>query len=189
MSEHLAWCPAPSLQPLNGNDYLRFHLLRGVSCAETGSRIALRNSGAGTRWEEWLGQSPLPGRCESAHPVTDHFLPNFSSTLPGRWLDWRESTELDTGTSRLRWPGNGPGCPSLHVPVLGEEVVQHSQCGFQVTVDNVCVENKTHAASVGPPSPKQTAFLVSFLPLPASCAQHGPGVGVPPHPQDIVLCS
>lgn len=26
---------------------------------------------------------------------------------------------------------------SLHVPVLGEEVVEHSQCGLQVTVDNV----------------------------------------------------
>lgn len=39
---------------------------------------------------------------------------------------------------------DGPICPSFHVPVLGEEVVQHSQCGFQVTVDNVCIENKKY---------------------------------------------
>lgn len=33
MSEHLAWCPARSLRPLNGNYDLYLHLLRGVSCA------------------------------------------------------------------------------------------------------------------------------------------------------------
>lgn len=41
-----------------------------------------------------------------------------------------------------RWPSEWLGSrrqprSSLHIPVLGEEVVQHSQRGLQVTVDNV----------------------------------------------------
>jgi hypothetical protein len=39
--------------------------------------------------------------------------------------------------------------PSLHISILGKEVVQHSQRGLQVTVDNICRENEIPATSVG----------------------------------------
>lgn len=76
--------------------------------------------------------------------------------------------------------GAGPVClqreprPSLHIPVLGEEVVQHSQRGLQVTVDDVCRETNTSSVSVG---------LLASKFSPPIChsslsAQHGPGLAL-----------
>lgn len=62
------------------------------------------------------------------------------STISGLQLDLWESTVQETGISRVRQFGGGSstptarapgqwgaqGSPSLHVAVLGEEVVQHS---------------------------------------------------------------
>lgn len=60
---------------------------------------------------------------------------------------------------------DSPVCPSFHVSVLGEEVVQHSQCGFQVTVDNVYIKNKNTMLQVGARGPK-LASTVLFYPPP-----------------------
>lgn len=74
-----------------------------------------------------------------------------------------------------RWPSRGwlgsrrQPRSSLHIPVLGEEVVQHSQRGLQVTVDNVCGETKLISGLHGPHALKLAVMVPCHLPLILIC--------------------
>lgn len=60
---------------------------------------------------------------------------------------------------------------SLHIPVLGEEVVQHSQRGLQVTVDNVCGETKLISGFHGPHALKLAVMVPCHLLLILICPE------------------
>lgn len=88
----------------------------------------------------------VPGAWEvgSAQRLIGRFLSDFHSNPHYLWVaNTGLVGEHRAGQARTGDLGAGPVClqreprPSLHIPVLGEEVVQHSQRGLQVTVDDV----------------------------------------------------